>query len=383
MNINDEQKPPPSEQPVEKITKVPPVRREKLRVGITMGDINGIGVEVIIKTLRDNRIIDACTPIIYGSSRVVSYHRKVLKAESFTYNIIGDVDRCKSNTCNILNCWTEELSVSIGRPNKDSGIFVFRALEAAAYDLQNGKIDVLITAPVNKEQLNSIDTPFQGHTEFLADKFGGKSLMFMVSDNMRVGLVTNHVPVNKVAETINKELIINKLELMDQSLRADFGIDRPQIAVLGLNPHAGDNGLIGKEEQEIIVPAIEAFRNDNKLVFGPYPADGFFGNGMQQKFDGVLAMYHDQGLIPFKALSFGSGVNFTAGLPIVRTSPDHGTAYGIAGKNQASPDSFRKALFTAIDIYKQRIRYAEMTANPLEKGLSSKIEDNHRDYRRN
>ncbi len=360
-----------------------PPRREKLRIGLTIGDINGIGVEVIIKTLRDNRIIDYCTPVIYGSSRVVSYHRKVLKAEDFTYNIVSDIDRCKPNTCNILNCWTEELAVNLGQANKEAGRFVLRALEAAAYDLAQQKIDALVTAPVNKDQINSTETPFQGHTEFLTDKFDVKeSLMFMVSDNLRIGLVTNHVPIQQVSQRISQDLIIEKLGLMYHSLQQDFGIDRPKIAVLGLNPHAGDNGLIGKEEQEVIIPAIEAFRTNNQLVFGPYPADGFFGNAMQQQFDGVLAMYHDQGLVPFKALSFGSGVNFTAGLPIVRTSPDHGTAYDIAGKNIASPDSFRKALFTAIDILRQRRRYAEMTANPLQKGLSKKMEDNIRDYRR-
>ena len=345
-------------------------QKDKVKIGITIGDINGIGVEVIIKTFMDNRILDYFTPIIYGSSRVLSYHRKVLKAENFSYHIINNIERTKPDACNVLNCWTEEVNITIGRPDKNASRFAYRALESAVYDIVNGKIDAMVTGPVNKSQLSTDEQIFTGHTEYLTAKFDvEESLMLLVSEKLKVGLVTNHLPVREIADQITEEAIIKKLLIMDESLRKDFGVVRPRIAVLGLNPHAGDDGIIGKEEIEIIRPAIEkAKTKQNLLVFGPFAADGFFGSGIYTQFDAILAMYHDQGLVPFKALSFGYGVNYTAGLPIVRTSPDHGTAYDIAGKNIASPDSLRQSLYLAKDIVMNRRNHAEMTANPLQKG---------------
>lgn len=347
--------------------------QKKWKVGISIGDINSISIEIIIKTLRDERMFNYCIPIIYGSSRVVSYHRKVLQEEDFTYNIINSIERAKSGVCNVLNCWTEDISITIGRPNPAIGKFALRAIEAALYDLQEGKIDMILTAPVNKSLLHTEENPFPGHTEYITQKFDGSaSMMFLVSKRLKVGLVTNHVPVMDIAKYISEKLILKKLRIMHTSLKKDFGVVRPKIAVLGLNPHAGDAGLIGKEEEEIIKPALERAKNENMLVFGPYAADGFFGMGLYQQFDAVLAMYHDQGLVPFKTLSFGHGVNFTAGLPIVRTSPDHGTAYDIAGKNIASEQSFREAIFLGLDVIRNRQNFEEMTANPLKKMVRGK-----------
>lgn len=340
----------------------------KVKVGISIGDINSISPEIIIKTFKDERMFNYCTPIVYGSSRVMSYHRKVLQEEDFNYNIINSAARAKSDACNVLNCWTEDISITIGRPNPEIGVFALRAIESAMYDLQEGKIDMILTAPVNKSLLNTNENPFPGHTEYITQKFDGSaSMMFLVSDRLRVGLVTNHVAVKDISKYISEKLILKKLRIMNESLMKDFGIVRPKIAVLGLNPHAGDSGLIGLEDEEIIKPTLEKARNEKMLVFGPYAADGFFGMGLYKQFDAVLAMYHDQGLIPFKTLSFGHGVNFTAGLPIVRTSPDHGTAYDIAGKNIASEQSFREAIFVGIDILRNRQNFEEMTANPLKK----------------
>lgn len=340
----------------------------KWRIGITVGDINGIGIELIIKTFSDERLFKYFTPVIYGSSRVLSYHRKVLKSEHFNYHIISNIQRLKPDVCNVLNCWTEEVQVTIGRANKKVGRYALIALDAAVYDLMNEHIDALITGPVNKSLLNTEAQAFSGHTEYLAQKFEvDDNLMFMVAEHLRVGLVCNHVPISEVTNHITQENILRKLALMHQSLQQDFAVTRPKIAVLGLNPHAGDTGLIGKEEQTIIAPAIEKAKAKNQLVFGPFAADGFFGSGLYKQFDGILAMYHDQGLVPFKTLSFGKGVNFTAGMPYVRTSPDHGTAYDIAGKNIASASSFRSALFSALDILENRQNYEEITANPLQK----------------
>lgn len=339
---------------------------DKIRIGITIGDINGIGVEVILKTLSDNRMLDYCTPIIYGSSRVLSYHRKVLKIDEFTYNIAGSIERIKPHVCNVINCWNEETPINIGRANPEVGTYAFKALDMAVKDMQEGHLEAIVTAPVNKYILSTVNNKFIGHTEFLAQKFNvTESLMFLVSDELRVGLVTNHLPVKDIARNINASIIWKKLQIMHDALIKDFGIQRPKIAILGLNPHAGDGGLIGTEEEKDIMPVINNAKQHNMLVFGPFAADGFFGSQLYRQFDGILAMYHDQGLIPFKALSFGHGVNFTAGLPIVRTSPDHGTAYDIAGKNIASEESFRKAMFLALDIVRNRRTHAEMYANPL------------------
>lgn len=340
---------------------------DKIRAGITIGDINGIGLEVIIKTLMDNRILQLCTPIVYGSSKVASFHRKALGVSDFSFFPIREADQANPKNANLVNCWEEEVAIELGKPSSIAGKYALKSLEAAINDIKRNKTDVLVTAPIDKQTIQSDKFNFPGHTEYLAEQFQVKeNLMLLVSDSLRVGVVTGHVPVNKISSLLSTELIIKKIRILNKSLIEDFGIRKPKIAVLGLNPHAGDKGLIGDEEAKIIIPAINKAKEDNLLVFGPYPADGFFGSGNFKNFDGVLGMYHDQGLVPFKALSFGSGVNFTAGLPIVRTSPDHGTGYDIAGKNIASEDSFRQALYLACDIFKNRMEYKELTSNPLK-----------------
>ena len=340
---------------------------DKIRVGITVGDLNGIGLEVIIKTLIDNRILQVCTPIVYGSSKVASFHRKALGVSDFSFFPIRDADQANPKNANLVNCWEEEVAIELGKPSSIAGKYALKSLEAAINDIKRNKTDVLVTAPIDKHTIQSDKFNFPGHTEYLAEQFQVKeNLMLLVSDSLRVGVVTGHVPVNKISSLLSTELIIKKIRILNKSLIEDFGIRKPKIAVLGLNPHAGDKGLIGDEEAKIIIPAINKAKEDNLLVFGPYPADGFFGSGNFKNFDGILGMYHDQGLVPFKTLSFGSGVNFTAGLPIVRTSPDHGTGYDIAGKNIASEDSFRQALYLACDIFKNRIEHKELTSNPLK-----------------
>ncbi len=342
--------------------------KPRTTIGITIGDINGIGIETIIKTFTDNRILSHCTPVIYGSSKAISYHRKALNISNFNYNIIKSLDRLNPKSVNIFNCWEEEVPITMGEASDIAGEYAYIALDFAANDLKTGKIDALVTAPVHKGSMQTNTKQFTGHTEFLTEYFGvEESLMMMISDDLRIGLATNHVSLKDVGGKIKQQRLINKLNIFHESLIKDFGKDNPTIAVLGLNPHAGDEGLLGKEEKEEITPAIEAVQADNKLVFGPFPADGFFGAGHFKKFDGVLAMYHDQGLVGFKALSFGGGVNFTAGLPVIRTSPDHGTGFEIAGQNKASESSLRSAIFAAIDIYRQRSRYFESRKNPLQK----------------
>lgn len=340
---------------------------EKIIVGISQGDINGIGLEVIIKTFVDPLMFDICTPVVFGSNKTASFHRKALNVEDFSFNQIKDISEINHKRANIINVYDDEPLVELGKQTEIGGKYAFLSLEAAAYALAQKKIDVLVTAPINKENIQSPDFNFPGHTEYLDDKFGdGNSLMFLVSDTLRVAVATGHIPVTQVAQALSQELILKKIQVLHKSLVQDFEVRRPKIAVLGLNPHAGDNGVIGNEEQSIINPAINKAREDGMLVYGPYPADGFFGNGTYKNFDAVLAMYHDQGLIPFKTIAFNNGVNFTAGLPVVRTSPDHGTAYDIAGKNLASEESFRKAIYTAIDIYKTRKEYGLITVNPLK-----------------
>lgn len=339
---------------------------EKLKIGISIGDVNGIGLEVIIKTLVDNQIYDYFTPIIYGHTKVASFHRRAINAGDLNFHVINHPSQAQYRKANMINCWEEDVKIDLGVVNEIGGKYALLSLERATIDLVNGDIDALVTAPINKDNIQSEEFNFPGHTEYLQEKAGAaESLMFLVSDTLRVGVVTGHIPLNKVAETITVEKILAKLKLMDASLRDDFWIRKPRIAVLGLNPHAGDNGLIGTEEQDTIIPAIEEARANDILAFGPYSADGFFANGTYMQFDAVLAMYHDQGLIPFKQISFESGVNFTAGLNFVRTSPDHGTAYDIAGKNLASEISFREALFTAFHIVKHRRETAVLTENPL------------------
>lgn len=344
------------------------MNKDKIKIGISIGDINGIGLEIIIKTLMDNRMMNHFTPIVYGSPRIASYHRKVLGINDFSFNRIRDVKEASQKRPNMQVCWNEEVIIELGKSSNVAGEYALKSLQYALDDLKTGKIQALVTAPVNKNNMQSDAFKFPGHTEYLQHEFGASnSLMFLISDNLRVGVVTGHIPLKEVASQITKENILKKLKLMNNSLKTDFGISKPRIAVLGLNPHAGDNGTLGMEEQEIIAPAIQhAKENNNILAFGPYPADGFFGSGKFSSFDAVLAMYHDQGLIPFKALEFGSGVNFTAGLPIIRTSPDHGTGYDIAGKNQADIDSFRSAIFAAIDIYKTRNENLELMAGAIK-----------------
>ncbi len=339
-------------------------KSEKIIVGISVGDLNGIGIEVILKTFKDKRMLDFCTPVIFGSTKSISYHKKKLKSE-IAINGITSINQINHNKINLLNIWKEEVNLELGNSTKISGEYAAKSLESAAKHLKEKSIDVLITAPINKETIQSETFNFPGHTEYLESKLEGKSLMILMTDELRIGLITGHIPISKVAETIKPDLIKEKVETMYSSLVKDFGITKPKIAVLGLNPHCGDKGIIGKEDDEIIKPTVLEIRETGKLVFGPYAADGFFGSETYKQFDGVLAMYHDQGLAPFKALSFGNGVNFTAGLSGIRTSPDHGTGFDIAGKNKANPSSFTEALFTAIKIFRTRNQHQELTKKPL------------------
>ncbi len=346
---------------------------EKIIVGISQGDINGIGLEVIIKTFLDPQMLEICTPVIFGSNKTASFHRKALSIEDFSFNLIKDISEINHKRANIINVYEDDVIIELGAQTQAGGKYALKSLEATSNALSQNLIDVLVTAPINKENIQSPDFKFPGHTEYLDEKFGtGNSLMFLVSDNLRVAVATGHIPVTRVAQELTTEKIIKKIQTLNNSLIQDFSIRKPKIAVLGLNPHAGDNGVIGNEEQQIIIPAITKTKEEGILVYGPYPADGFFGNGTYKNFDAVLAMYHDQGLIPFKTIAFNSGVNFTAGLPIVRTSPDHGTAYDIAGKNIASEESFRRAIYMAIDIYKTRKQYEELSSNPLSISLKKR-----------
>lgn len=338
---------------------------KKIKIGITVGDINGIGLEVILKTLMDKRMPELCTAFIYGSSKIVSYHKNIVGIE-FQFNPTKSSERFSEDKINVVNCWNESVNITLGRPTDLSGKYAFKSLENATTDLKAGLIDAVVTAPINKEAMKLADFPFPGHTEYLAEKFGkAKELMIMLNDDLRVAVVTGHIPISKVAKALNKKLVLEKINILYETLQIDFGIERPTIAVLGLNPHASDNGVMGHEEDKFIRPAIVESKKSGRPVMGPYPADGFFGAGMYKKFDAVLAMYHDQGLIPFKTLSFNGGVNYTAGLSVIRTSPDHGTAYDIVGKNMANPNSFRKSIFTAIDIVRNRNTYKEAHANSL------------------
>ena len=342
---------------------------EKVRVGITVGDINGIGLEVIIKCLANPKIEDLCIPVIYGSSKVLSYHKNIVRPQEFNYQNLSNATNLNQDKINLINCWNEDVMINLGSPSEESGKFAYISLDQATQDLKQGLIDVLVTAPFDKHAMSLAGFPATGHTEYLADQFDvPESLMLMVSDDLRIGVVTNHIPVSEVSSKITKDLIIQKAMLLHQSLKMDFGIEKPMIAILGLNPHAGDQGLIGKEEEEVIIPAIAALKNKGMLVGGPYAADGFFGSSNFKQVDGILAMYHDQGLVPFKTLSFGRGVNFTAGLPIVRTSPDHGTGNAIAGQNIADESSFRQALFLSIDIFRSRDQFKDSHKNQLKIG---------------
>ncbi|MEZ5014818.1 MAG: 4-hydroxythreonine-4-phosphate dehydrogenase PdxA [Chitinophagales bacterium] len=342
----------------------------KIRIGFTLGDVNGIGPEVMIKALQDKRILNMCTPIIYASNRIISYYKKMLQAEHFNYSNCNNPEDANTKTVNIINCIQDDVTIQPGMETEAGGKYATVSLDAATADLMAGHLDAMVTAPFHKNNMQQAGFGFPGHTEYLQDKAGGKNnLMFLLGDSMRVGLVTNHVPVKDIAAHISKNGILEKIELMHKSLMMDFALFKPTIAVLGLNPHAGDSGALGDEEKNIIIPAIREAQESKIFVSGPFPADGFFGSGNWQKFDAILAMYHDQGLVPFKAMHFGAGVNFTAGLPFVRTSPDHGTAFDIAGKGLAHPDSMLQAIFTAIDIVRNRRIYLEVTANPVKKSV--------------
>lgn len=340
---------------------------KQVRVGISIGDVNGIGPEVIMKSLNDSRILDDCTPIIYGSTKVLSFQKKNLSLHDFNYQSVKTADDAVVRKVNVINLWEGELNFSIGKVTEDGGKYAFESLEAATQDLASGKIDVLVTAPISKEAMAKSGFEFPGHTEYLASMAGEEeALMILTSDTLRVGLVTSHIPLKDISTSLSTDSITSKIQAFNASLKKDFGISKPKIAVLGLNPHAGENGKMGSEESEIISPAIQKMKTEGIIVYGPFPADGFFGSSARTEYDGILAMYHDQGLTAFKALSFGQGVNFTAGLPIVRTSPDHGTAFDIAGENKASGDSMRHAIYLAIDVYRNHIFEKEISANPLK-----------------
>ncbi len=344
-------------------------RDDRLVIGISLGDYNGIGPEVILKALQNNRLQKICTPVIYGSMRILNRYRNLLDFKDWTLNGIQSIGQISHKLTNVITCWPDQTQeIQPGQVTPEAGQAALACLQRAVDDLKGGHIDALVTAPINKYNIQSDAFQFPGHTEYLAQQFNvPDNLMFMVSDIMRVGVVTGHVPLGRVRQNITRERIAQKLNLMMQSLKQDFGIEKPKIAVLGLNPHAGEEGLLGNEEQEIIKPLLTDLRNKGQLVFGPYPADGFFGTRNYKNFDAVLAMYHDQGLIPFKAIAFDEGVNFTAGMPVVRTSPDHGTAYDIAGKNLADETSMLQAIYTAIDVARQRKEFAELQAGALKK----------------
>jgi len=327
-------------------------------IGITLGDYNGIGPEVILKALSNSRLLNWCTPVVYGSQKVLNFYKKDLDIKAWSLKTITDLQQITEfNQSYLVSCWDDTNTiVEPGKETQEAGKAAFACLDRSAQDLDKGLLSALVTAPINKHNIQSEEFSFPGHTEYLTERFEAKdSLMMLVSEDIRMGVATGHVPLLEVASKLNKELLRSKIDLFLQSLKEDFLIDKPKLAVLGLNPHAGDGGLLGQEEVDIIQPVVDEYRAKGKLVFGPYPADGFFGKAQFKEFDGVLGMYHDQGLIPFKYIAFETGVNFTAGLPIIRTSPDHGTAYDIAGKNQADPSSFLHAFFLAIDLVKNRM----------------------------
>lgn len=341
-------------------------KSRKVRVGISVGDINGIGLEVIMKAFSDNRIFDLCIPVVYASSTYAMAYQKEIGESNFSFNFVKPNAKIVSNRANLINCWEGAVKLSLGEETVEGGVYALKSLTAAVEALKKGEVDVLVTAPINKHNIQSEEFKFPGHTEYLAKEFdGGEALMFMVADSLRIGVVTGHIPIADVASAISEEKILKKVEQIQNSLRSDFNIRKPKIAVLGLNPHSGDKGVIGKEDEEVIIPAVKKAFDSGKLVYGPYSADSFFASDVFTQFDAVLAMYHDQGLIPFKTLSFNKGVNFTAGLSVIRTSPDHGTAYDLAGKNEAQESSFREAVYTACRLYKNRFEYNQLNENPL------------------
>ena len=337
----------------------------KIRLGISIGDISGVGLEIIIKTFKDIRMLDFCTPIIFGSSKIASIHRKAIQIQDFNFNVIKNIKDTNPKRVNLLNIWEKEIEVNFGKPTATSAELSFYSLKKASESLKNKEIDVLITAPINKASIQKKVSSFIGHTEFLQGNFNGDALMIMISAKMKIAFVTGHLPLKEVKQSITIKNIIAKTKKLNTSLIQDFGIRMPKIAILGLNPHAGENGLLGEEEDKYIIPAIKELKNEGIMSFGPYPADSFFSNKNLTTFDGVLSMYHDQGLTAFKTLSFSDGVNFTAGLDIIRTSPVHGTAYEIAGQGVANATSFREAVFMACEIYKKRSTFKLLNDNPL------------------
>lgn len=341
-------------------------KEEKIKVGISIGDLNGIGGELIIKTFEDSRILDFCTPVIFASAKTISFLKNHFKSE-IKFNGIHEASRALNGKVNVVNIWKEHLDINFGQEDKKIGDYAIKSFKAATRALKEGQIDILLTAPINKSNIQSESFSFPGHTDYLNQELEGESLMFMITEGLKVGLLTDHIPVKDIAENISEELIQSKINTIHDTLIKDFGIQKPKIAVLGINPHTGDNGVIGTEDDAILRPTIEKLKDEGKLVFGPYSADSFFGSNTYKNFDAVLASYHDQGLIPFKTLSFGKGVNFTAGLNKIRTSPDHGTAYEIAGKGEADANSFKEALFTGLQIFKNRSLYEELSKNRLEK----------------
>lgn len=347
---------------------------EKPIIGITTGDLNGIGLELIIKTFSDNRLLELCSPVVFASNKVINFYRKLVPTEHpFNFASTKDLTKLNPKQVNIFNCWEEEVPLQPGVLTEYGGKYAIRSLMVATQCLKDGQLDAMVTAPIHKSNTQLPDFPYTGHTPFLKDKFGAKDvLMLLYQGDLRVALVTEHVPLANVASMLTKELLQSKIQMLRESLIKDFGIDKPKIAVLGLNPHAGDGGKIGNEEHTIIKPLLEQLQQQGQLVFGPYSADAFFARHSYQSFDAVLAMYHDQGLVPFKTIAHGEGVNYTAGLPVVRTSPDHGTAFDIAGKNEADPSSFREAVFQCIDLLNQRKSYAIYTANPMRRGKIEK-----------
>lgn len=355
------------------------INENKPVIGLTCGDINGIGLELIIKTVGDARLLEICTPVIFANNKVLNFYRKGLPEINFNFSTLKDATRINHKQVNLYNCWEDEVAVTPGQLTAVGGKYAVQSLVIAAEALKDGKIDGLVTAPIHKKNTQSEEFNFTGHTPYLKNLFGVADVgMFMVAENMRVALVTEHVAIKDIAPLITKEAIISKLQIINNSLKKDFGIDKPKIAVLGLNPHAGDEGLIGKEEEEIIRPAVKEAKHKDIFCFGPYSADAFFARGQHEKFDAVLAMYHDQGLIPFKSLSAGEGVNYTAGIEGIRTSPDHGVAFDIAGKNKADEASFREAIFKCVDIINSRKEFADQRKNPLKK-ISAAFVANARD----
>jgi 4-hydroxythreonine-4-phosphate dehydrogenase len=338
---------------------------ENIIVGISIGDLNGVGSEIILKSFEDPRMLELCTPIIFANVKILSFLKKNLNLQAQLHGI-DKLDQMVIGKINVLNVWRENVTIDYGKIDQTIGQYAIKSFVAATKALKDGQVDVLVTAPINKANIQSDDFKFPGHTDYLDQELEGDALMFMIQDNLRIGLLTDHVPLNEVAKNLTEALIKKKIKTINQSLLQDFGIRKPKIAVLGLNPHSGDNGVIGDEEDKIMKPTLKKIFDEGILVFGPFSADGFFGSNQYEKYDAVIATYHDQGLIPFKTLSFGKGVNYTAGLSKVRTSPDHGTAFEIAGKGEADHNSFMEAIYAAIDIYKSRNNYAEISAKPLK-----------------